>query len=47
MIMEKVGNIQEIHHILLGFVMAFHQICIKNNITYCILVGTMLGAKTD
>ena len=42
--MERIENIQEIHHILLGIATAFHQICIKNNIPYCMLGGTMLGA---
>lgn len=42
--MKRVDNIDEVHNILLGIATAFHQICTKHNIPYCMLGGTMLGA---
>ena len=42
--MEQRQDINEVHHILLGIATAFHQICMKHNIPYCMLGGTMLGA---
>ena len=42
--MRQIRNVEEIHHILLNIAAAFHQICIKHDIPYCMLGGTMLGA---
>lgn len=42
--MRRIQDINEVHHILLGIATAFHQICTKHDIPYCMLGGTMLGA---
>ena len=42
--MKLIQDISEVQHILLGIATAFHQICMKHDIPYCMLGGTMLGA---
>lgn len=42
--MRHINDVNEIHSILLSIASAFHQICIKHDIPYCMLGGTMLGA---
>ena len=42
--MREINSITELHGILLDIGKEFHRICVKNNIPYYILGGTMLGA---
>ena len=42
--MRQIEDIAEVHRLLLGIATAFHQICTKHDIPYCMLGGTMLGA---
>ena len=42
--MKQIEDINEVHRILLGIATAFHQICTRHGIPYCMLGGTMLGA---
>lgn len=42
--MKKITDINDLHLILLDMAKVFHEICVKNNIPYWMLGGTMLGA---
>lgn len=42
--MKLIDDINEVHRMLLGIANAFHQICTRNNIPYCMIAGTLLGA---
>ena len=42
--MRKINTAEELHGILLDLGKEFHKICVKNNIPYYMLGGTMLGA---
>lgn len=42
--MREIESIEEIHKILLSIANAFAEVCDKNNIPYCMIGGTMLGA---
>ena len=42
--MRKITDVNELHSILLDMAKTFHDICVKNDIPYWMLGGTMLGA---
>lgn len=42
--MRKITNIKEVHSILLDIAKEFYNICVRHNIPYYMLGGTMLGA---
>lgn len=42
--MRKITDIEEVHSILLDIAKEFHNICVRHNIPYYMLGGTMLGA---
>lgn len=42
--MNKITNIGELHAILLAIAKVFHQICVKEDIPYFMVAGTLLGA---
>lgn len=42
--MKEIANAEELHSILLSIGKIFHDICLKHNIPYYMLGGTMLGA---
>ena len=42
--MRQISDINELHSILLEMAKSFHEICVKNDIPYWMLGGTMLGA---
>lgn len=42
--MRKIENVEELHTILLDLGKEFHRICVKHDIPYYMLGGTMLGA---
>lgn len=42
--MRKIDSLDELHRIQLGILDAIHEFCIKNNITYFLSSGTLIGA---
>lgn len=42
--MRKITSIKEVHSILISIAKEFHNICVRHNIPYYMLGGTMLGA---
>ena len=43
-IMKKIESIEELKHIQLDILIAFHQFCIEHNIKYSLAGGTLIGA---
>lgn len=43
--MRKITDIIELHKLAINIAKAFHDVCVRNDIPYYMLYGTMLGAK--